>query len=207
MVKGAKIRQRRRPMPWWVIALVAPVVVAIFLFFFLGVLEPARDKLLGWIGIKHAKEQAVVKVEPSISEKPAVQVSSGSATDSNKSAGERPVGLIVDPDQICSAIKSAPLLQQDEIGKHYIGIQVDWPGEVAIIKRHSNGMAWIVAYWKGKHMRSFEFEVDPDDYPGISVLEDGDVIRAKGTIEWAKLSSIGLRDVTLLEYGRKPVKK
>ena len=169
-------------MPLWleiVTGVVITVVAGIILLFLLPILEPTKQKFLGLIGAKSVKEQAIVKPELPVSDKPVLQTALVPSPEANKPVPERTVGPAVDPGQIYSAIKSAPLLQQEEVAKHFIGVKVEWSGNVAIIKVKPTGMIWIVANWNDQLMRSFEFEVNPPDCPGIGLLKDHDVVRVR----------------------------
>jgi hypothetical protein len=183
-----KPQQKRRPLPWW-IPIFTAITAGIILFFLLAALEPARHKLLGWIGIK----QPIVKGELPASDKPSLPAPS------IEPVAENPV---IDPGQINSTIQATPILQRSEAVKHYVGIKVDWAGKLIGLDKKPNGLIKISVGWRERIFLCFEFEVDPADYPGIGLLKADDPIRVRGTIKEVVLPyPILLNDVTLVEYG------
>jgi hypothetical protein len=173
-------------MPWW-IPIVTAVAAGIILFFLLPTLEPARSKLLSWVGIKKPASAQVVPEKPVL---PPTQTE------------EVPSSAIVDPGMIYAAIRQAPVLQRREVAKHYEGIKVEWTGKLFTITELPAGKLRITACWSTRFTESFVFEVNVADYPGIGLLKDDDPIRVKGTIKDVEIPyPINLKDVTLVEYG------
>jgi hypothetical protein len=115
-----------------------------------------------------------------------------------------PTTPVMKAEEILRSITSAPLLQQAELAKHYLGIHVDcWgalvnadtdkPGKVAMmILCNSAPNSFPCFVW---------FEVNLDDYPGLGLLHDGDPIRVSGTFDSISISTVNLKNARLLTYG------
>ena len=187
-------------MPWW-IPVVAPILAAIVTFFLLPALEPSRQKFLRWIGIRPAKEPIMVK-----SEIPHANPPAAAATLLAPPAPAPTVGPAVDPGMIYAAMDAAPLLQQRDAVKHFVGLKVDWSGTLKNIFKTGTETVYINVAWNNELVKCFTFEVDEKDYPGLGLLKDKDRIRVIGTIKDVEIPyPIRLKNVTMVEYGKKEI--
>lgn len=161
------------------IPIIAGLVVGIVLFFVLPFLEKPRQKVLGLLGLNPKREEPrTTMVTPNF--------------------------IGPSPSDITQAICNVPLLQQDDAAKHYVGIRVEWTGELSGISRTGAGMVRLnVINWRQDDWNSFSFEVNSADYPGIGLLKDGARIRVTGYIKMANSFHIELRDAILLLYENK----
>jgi hypothetical protein len=105
------------------------------------------------------------------------------------------------PRDIVNSINQAPLLQQSEIAKHYIGIKVHWEGELQSTFKHVGNVVWIYLNAKQPAGPSIKFQINPNDYPGLALLKRGAHIKVEGVIEEVKVTTaITLKDVKIISY-------
>jgi len=84
---------------------------------------------------------------------------------------------------IMDSIENAPLLQQPDVAKHYIGLKISWEGYLVGASRTERGLVRLTIQPKDITVGSIIlFDVDPSRYPGIGLLKQGDTIRVEGTI-------------------------
>jgi hypothetical protein len=84
------------------------------------------------------------------------------------------------PSKILRTIREAPLLQQDEVTKHYIGLKVTWEGELNNAYTIKNDIVRIVLCSSHK---GIIFHVNKNDYPGLGLLKEGAMLTVEGIIE------------------------
>ena len=112
----------------------------------------------------------------------------------------------IDPMEIISAIEAAPFLQQSDIEKHYLGIEVEWNGRLLSAAKHQDDKVGLVLGSPGPGSDfGVAFDVDPTRYPGLGLLRKGDMIRVAGVIDKIVCPVILLRDVRLVAYGKKAI--
>jgi hypothetical protein len=117
-----------------------------------------------------------------------------------------PAATAIHPKEIIAAINSAPLLQQSDIAKHYLGIEVEWSGGIiSAEKRRDNRVGLVIRPGKPGLSVGVAFDVDPTQYPGLGLLREGDKIRVAGVIDRVGQVVIYLRDVRLLAYGKNAI--
>ena len=164
-------KAKKKKSKLWMIFL-PTIVGGVVLFFFLPFLEKPRQDFLGLFGISLGKE------EP-------------------KAVSEFPCP---EPSAVINDIGNAPLLQQDEVAQHYVGIQVDWTGKLFGVEKIDADMLKLQVCIVSMFARSICFfaEVKSADYPGIGLLKTGDNVRIKGFIKKANSNWIDLRDATLI---------
>jgi hypothetical protein len=107
-------------------------------------------------------------------------------------------------DTIIDIIESTPLLQQPEVKKHYIGIKVDWKGELGDIMDEEKGKVRMTIKCGTKRGSPYAyFVIDPKKYPGIGLLRKHDPIHFTGTIHQLGplIDFIEIADAALVEYG------
>jgi hypothetical protein len=100
------------------------------------------------------------------------------------------------PKDIIQAIHDAPLLQQPDVAKHYVGLAVEWQGKLQSAERTDRGAIRITAVHDGRHLVGFELE--PSSYPGLGLLRSGTQVRFAGVIASVDLDWIALEDARLL---------
>jgi hypothetical protein len=104
-----------------------------------------------------------------------------------------------DPFEIVRVIGNAPLLQQDEIAKHYIGIPVDCIGKLRSIQKTGGDILKLqISVYRKNESVDFFFEVNSANYPGIGLLKAEDNVHVKGYIKAANPNWITLRDAKLI---------
>lgn len=84
------------------------------------------------------------------------------------------------PSEILKMIREAPLLQQDEVTKHYIGLKVTWEGELNNAYTKKDDIVGIVLCSSHK---GIIFDVNKNDYPGLGLLKAGAMLTVEGIIE------------------------
>jgi hypothetical protein len=103
------------------------------------------------------------------------------------------------PEDINEAIANAPVLQQPEIAKHYIGIKVSWKLQLAsITKQEDDNIKIMLSY--PRWSREIIFEVNLNKYPGLGLLKQGAPIKIEGIIDNIDGLFIRLKDVTIISY-------
>ncbi|MBE3102286.1 MAG: hypothetical protein IMZ47_08480 [Firmicutes bacterium] len=162
--------KKKKPKLWLLVT--PPILAGVVLFFVLPFLEKPRQDFLDLFGINPGKEES-------------------------KSVSEFPCP---GPFEVLDDIENAPLLQQDEVAQHYVGIQVDWTGQLVGIEKKDGGMLKLQVCLNRRFARTVCFfaEVNAADYPGIGLLKTGDKVRIKGYIKSATWGLINLRDATLI---------
>jgi hypothetical protein len=86
------------------------------------------------------------------------------------------------PSKIMETIDQAPLLQQSEIAKHYIGLKVIWQGNLIGIYNISDNNYRIL--FKDKPLGTFlDFEINSINYLGLGLLKYGDNLKVEGKIK------------------------
>ncbi len=101
------------------------------------------------------------------------------------------------PKQIIENIKALPLLQQQDAGKHYIGLAVKWDGELADARKIAENSVQLYIL-HGSSSTGFFLKVNPSDYPGLSLLKKGAHVEVDGLIEeagamWVTLNNAHIR--------------
>jgi hypothetical protein len=104
------------------------------------------------------------------------------------------------PEDISKAIDSAPLLQQPEIAKHYIGIKVLWEGKLFGSWKHEGDNNVTIDLNRSFAGRSIVFEVNPSNYRGLELLKEGAPIKIEGVIDKIETGYIKLKDVKIILY-------
>jgi hypothetical protein len=84
------------------------------------------------------------------------------------------------PSEIFRTIREAPLLQQDEITKHYIGLKVTWEGKLSSASTKENDIVRMYMY---SLYDPIVFEVNKNDYPGLGLLKKDTIITIEGIID------------------------
>jgi hypothetical protein len=113
----------------------------------------------------------------------------------------------IDPEVIIKTIRTAPLLQQPEIVKHYYGIRVEWTGRLFSIDKwddsESDVTLSIGCGSKYSYVQVYG-KIKPTDYPGLGLLRRDDPIRISGVIDDIDygLGCLGLRDMRLVSYAK-----
>lgn len=100
------------------------------------------------------------------------------------------------PGKIIEEIKSAPLLQQQEISKQYEGVKVSWKGKLSDAQKlypeemiDEKTIRIMISVYDEKNgsdkmgYTSVFFNVDPEQYPGIGLLRKGHELLVEGRIE------------------------
>jgi hypothetical protein len=109
------------------------------------------------------------------------------------------------PSEIIKTIRDAPLLQQDEITKHYIGLKVIWEGKLSSAYTKKNDIVRMYMY--SLHC-TIIFEVNKNDYPGLGLLKEGTILTVEGIIETIevdfKLKDARIISVTPLDANSLP---
>lgn len=90
-------------------------------------------------------------------------------------------GVLLQPIDILSAIKNAPLLQQPDIIPHYIGLKVSWKGRLKSASKTRDGNVRILLF--DEDYVGIQFEVKPSDYPGLGLLKEDSIICVNGAIK------------------------
>ena len=84
------------------------------------------------------------------------------------------------PNEIYKDIKSVPLLQQQELIKHYIGIKVIWDGKLFDINRIDDN---VVRIGLDCNEKIIFFKVNEKDYSGLGLLKTETLMKVEGIIE------------------------
>jgi hypothetical protein len=84
------------------------------------------------------------------------------------------------PTEILKSIREAPLLQQSDVTKHYIGLKITWEGTLAGATEKGDGNVMMVISLSSE---SIFFYVNKNDYPGLGLLKRGAILKVEGTIE------------------------
>jgi hypothetical protein len=102
------------------------------------------------------------------------------------------------PDGIKEVIKKIPIVQRNEIIKHYIGIPVKWEGELMDVKEINNKFYALIKPNKSDTL--IKFNIDINDYPGFALLNEGHLIKVEGKIGNIDILWIELNDVRITSY-------
>lgn len=177
--------------------IVAPLVVVVISFFVLPILEKPRDKFLRWTGIRQRKSAAIVEMPKD----------SATIQPANTGISVQTLATRLDAVEIAKAIRSAPLLQQPEISKHYVGIRIECDGELGNIDKLTDKKVRVLISvyppsGKLAETVSVFFTMELKDYPGFGLLKYDDPIRVSGIIEKAEPRSLFLIDPKIISYGR-----
>jgi hypothetical protein len=101
------------------------------------------------------------------------------------------------PSKIMETIDQAPLLQQSEIVKHYIGLKVTWQGYLIGIVNIGNNNCRISI--KDKDFGTYiGFEINSIKHPGLGLLKYGDILKVEGKIKNIDTLWIYLSDVKIV---------
>jgi hypothetical protein len=84
------------------------------------------------------------------------------------------------PNEILRTIREAPLLQQDEVSKHYIGLTVTWEGTLSHAEKREKD---TVRMHISSSNESVFFYINKDDYPGLGLLKRDAKLTVEGIIE------------------------
>jgi hypothetical protein len=103
------------------------------------------------------------------------------------------------PDGINEALKKAPIVQRNEIIKHYIGIPVKWEGELMDVHETNNNNFYILLC-PIKSKTYIKFNININNYPGFALLKEGHLIKVEGKIENIENLWIELNDVRITYY-------
>jgi hypothetical protein len=85
------------------------------------------------------------------------------------------------PEEIYNAINKAPLLQQEDVTKHYIGLKVKWEGVLSSAYKEKDDIVRILI--KSEEYNLISFNVNKNDYPGLGLLKKGTLITVEGIID------------------------
>ena len=85
------------------------------------------------------------------------------------------------PSEILNTINEAPLLQQSDVTKHYIGLKIKWEGKLSGAMEVQDD---IVRMHISSSMETIFFYVNKNDYPGLGLLKSGTKLTVEGTIEF-----------------------
>lgn len=102
------------------------------------------------------------------------------------------------PDDIINNVQKAPLLQQSDIVKHYVNLEVKWEGELRnawIASQDSNIINLLISAINSKIF--IQFTVNKKDYPELFLLDRGHIIKLIGKIESISSDLIYLYDVSI----------
>jgi hypothetical protein len=102
------------------------------------------------------------------------------------------------PEEISRALNTAPILQESDIAKHYIGLKVIWEGGLYNIGK--NGDIYVIGLSPHGGGRYIGFQVDANKYPGLGLLKRGAPIKVEGIISEFRGIFIQLKDVTIISY-------
>jgi hypothetical protein len=102
------------------------------------------------------------------------------------------------PEDISKAIGTAPILQQKEIAKHYIGLKVTWEGHLDNVTIVGDNVMIVLSPPGGG--RYIGFQVNPNNYPGLGLLKRGAPIKVEGVISDLPGIFIQLKDVKIISY-------
>lgn len=84
------------------------------------------------------------------------------------------------PNEIIKTIKDAPLLQQSDVTKHYIGLKITCEGTLLdAVKKEKDIVRMLIS----SSNESFLFYVNKNDYPGLGLLKNGAILKVEGMIE------------------------
>lgn len=89
------------------------------------------------------------------------------------------------PEAILNSIENAPPLQQEDIKKHYIDLDVEWIGYLTFANKLSNGtFIRITLETKGSAFPHpmIVFTVRQDKYPELGILKKGHKLKVRGKI-------------------------
>jgi hypothetical protein len=100
------------------------------------------------------------------------------------------------PGDIKKTINMAPMLQQQEIAKNYIGLKVTWEGNLYNIGKFGEDKIMIIILIGGEHIM---FYVISKDYPGLGLLKRGAPIKVEGVIDSVEFF-IKLKDIKMISY-------
>lgn len=118
---------------------------------------------------------------------------------------DSPATSSIAPDSVLNAVTSAPLLQQPDIAKHYCGVRVDWTGTLISARKRKEGeVSLLIRCGSGSSAPAVSFDINPNDYPGLGLLQREDPIRVSGIIDGIQYEIIDLKDVRLVTYRRDP---
>jgi hypothetical protein len=183
------------------LAVIAGVIVLVIGIFLTPVIERPRDAFLRLVGLKsNPKSQALVEAPKSeVVQKPAEPEGSRLSLVPN-----------LNPYEVCQAIDSAPVLQQEEVAKNYIGVPIDCVGELGAISRQGQRQGFVrvmITYFSSterlREMVHIHFVVYEPDYPGLALLKGGAKLHVSGVIESVLPPSIILKDAKLISFESK----
>lgn len=163
-----------------------------FLFIFLPwVIKKIKSRKISEPSLNGASLQEIIDAPPAPKQEPDIKATS------------------LSPKKILDEINSAPLLQQQEISKQYIGIKVSWKGNLKAAQKIFEEENTIQIMIGVPHdlsdkdrlrtaYTSVFFEVDPEQYPGIGTLREEHDILVEGRID--KISGHITLKVEKLEF-------
>jgi hypothetical protein len=102
-------------------------------------------------------------------------------------------------DEIFDQISSVPVLLQDEIIKHFVGIRIKWAGKLMHITKDEkdNNNLNISLFVGSTFPRSVYFSIDASEYPGIGLLKEYHMIQVEGEIESFYIEDIYLKNTVI----------
>jgi hypothetical protein len=100
--------------------------------------------------------------------------------------------------EISEALNMAPVLQQPEIAKSYIGLKVICEGYLMEVTKLDNNNIGISMTTSGFH--NANFKVNLKDYPRLVLLKRGTPIKVEGIIRKVNMLWIDIDEVKIISY-------